>query len=111
MPVYRGVRTHYLSVLTIFINANGGKMLTGLHIRLALAAFEMTYEDLGKELDIDPVTLRSFAYDRRGINSQTVEKMGKYFKGRGVVFLDDGQVTMTGGRGIRFRDEAPVTNE
>lgn len=71
-----------------------------------MAAFEMSSEGLAREIGVDPVSVRAFTKEKRGINYATVKKMADYFTEKGVVFLDEKQHSPSGGAGIRLRDDS-----
>jgi hypothetical protein len=88
----------YLARQQLFLLKGELKMITGMHVRLAMGALELNNRSLGKIVQADSATVRRFLHGF-SINYKTVAAMELYFKSHGVTFLDaDGD-----GPGIRVK--------
>ena len=81
-------------------------MIGPAHLRMAKAIFGMTDAEVGAAVNVNGQTISAFILKKRAMSSTTLAAIEAYFKGRGVVFLEDGVPSLTGGVGIRMRDEA-----
>ena len=77
-------------------------MIAPVHIKLAMAAFNMSHGDLAKEMNVSKPTIFRYMHGDTGVSIGLVTQMERFFKERGVVFLDDGDQSATGGLGIRL---------
>ena len=83
-------------------------MIKPLHIQIALAALGMSRADLGKAIGVTGQTVNRFILNGRGVNVGTVADMEKYFRERGIIFLDEGDLPGKGiGIWIKHQSEAP----
>ena len=77
-------------------------MIEPLHIKLAMAAFDMTKAQLGDAVGVSPQTI-SAAIAGKGVNSKTFNIIEQYFEKRGLVFVGAGDARKRGtGLGVRF---------
>lgn len=63
-------------------------MLTPLHIRLAMAAFDLTNRDLAPHIDVTEGTIGN-ALKGKSVNSATLNRIADFFQRKGVEFLYD----------------------
>ncbi len=77
-------------------------MISPLHIRLAMAAFNMSQIDLAAKMGVDKMTIGRYLRGDKGIAVGLVAEMERYFKERGVCFVDEGDQAPAGGLGIRL---------
>ena len=77
-------------------------MIAPVHNKLAMAAFNMSHGDLAKAMNVSKPTIFRYMHGDQGVSVGLVSQMEQFFKARGVVFLDDGDQTVTGGIGIRL---------
>lgn len=75
-------------------------MIKPFHIQLALAALNMTRAELGEAIGVTGQTIGRFIHNERGVNVGAVADMESYFRKRGVVFLDEGDLAGLPGKGI-----------
>jgi DNA-binding XRE family transcriptional regulator len=76
-------------------------MFSPTHLRLAMAACDVTYADIAEEIGVVKPTVRNFAKGGN-INSGTLVKIEKYFTDRGIIFIEAGHPAPEGGIGIRI---------
>jgi len=83
-------------------------MIKPLHIQLALAALDMTRAELGTAVDVTGQTVNRFILGKPGVAFGTVAAMEAFFKSRGIIFLDEGDMPGKGiGIWIKHASEAP----
>lgn len=78
-------------------------MLTPLHIKLAMTTLGMTNADLGNEIDVSGQTVGALVGQRHGTNSRTMAKIETFFREKGIIFLEAGELSAGGGIGIRLK--------
>lgn len=78
-------------------------MLTPAHIRIAMVLLDLSQQDVGDAIGVSGQTVGKYAGGRGAISSDTLGDIEKYFKSKGVVFLDDDQPSLGGGIGVRLK--------
>lgn len=78
-------------------------MLTPTQVRIAMAMLDISREDVANAAEVHRATISAFLHDNRPISSRTLGRMEQFFKAKGIVFLEAGDPSPTGGEGVRFR--------
>lgn len=78
-------------------------MIEPLHIKMALAALDMTKAQLGEAAGVSSQTIAK-AIAGKGVNSNTLTTIERYFQWRGLEFFNKGDARHLGeGIGVRFK--------
>lgn len=78
-------------------------MLTPLHVRAAMALLDINRTKMAEIVNVEKQTISAFLHGSRNIGSRTLYNIEAYFKEKGVVFLEEGDASTSGGIGIRLK--------
>ena len=77
-------------------------MLTSQQLKMALSFTGISCAELGAKVGVTGQTVGAYVRGK-GINSRTVGQIETYLKQIGVVIIEPGEPSLTGGLGIRFK--------
>jgi transcriptional regulator with XRE-family HTH domain len=80
--------------------------MDGRQIAMARAALGWSREELAARSGVSAPTIKRAETAGSGMYVDTAIKLQRAFEAAGLVLLSDGQVSMDGGPGVRFRDRS-----
>nr|WP_226804165.1 helix-turn-helix transcriptional regulator [Amylibacter sp. SFDW26] len=82
-----------------------------MQLRMARAAIEMGTRELASLAEVSPATISRFEKGKGGLQSATSDRIQSVLEGRGVIFLNDGAVSVGAGVSMKTKDESVIESE
>jgi predicted transcriptional regulator len=79
-------------------------MITGPQVRAARALLGIKQTDLAKEADISVIAVKNLERGLSDPRQSTIAAIERAFAQKGLIFLDEDQTSLGGGRGVRLSE-------